>query len=138
MVVGERTIVNCKCNIYIYKSPHHQLTQTIVILATGVICLFTSIVGYVGIMLNNRAILTIYNLLLWPSFGMIAAIGYTAYRRNKWNLEGKLSYQWHYDLDADGRARVQANVSLFFFFFLYPIYLYQNSFLLCIASLLWL
>jgi hypothetical protein len=93
------------------KSPH-LITQTIVILATGVICLFTSIVGYVGIMLNNRAILTIYNLLLWPSFGMIAAIGYTAYRRNKWNLEGKLSYQWHYDLDADGRARIQANVRI--------------------------
>ncbi|KAI8885158.1 hypothetical protein K501DRAFT_246548 [Backusella circina FSU 941] len=91
MVVGERTIVN-------------------LILATGAICLFTSIVGYVGIMLNNRAILTFYNLLLWPSFGMIAAIGYTAYRRNKWNLEGKLSYQWHYDLTADGRARVQANL----------------------------
>lgn len=43
---------------------------------------------------------------------MIAAIGYTAYRRNKWNLEGKLSYQWHYDLDADGRARIQANVRI--------------------------
>jgi hypothetical protein len=43
---------------------------------------------------------------------MIAAIGYTAYRKNKWNIEGKLSYQWHYDLDSDGRARIQANVSL--------------------------
>lgn len=82
------------------------------ILATGVICLFTSLVGYAGIMLNNRVILSIYNLLLWPSFGMIAAIGYTAYRKNKWNIEGKLSYQWHYDLDSDGRARIQANVSI--------------------------
>lgn len=79
-------------------------------MATGVICLFTSLVGYTGIMLNNRAILSLYNLLLWPSFGMIAAIGYTAYRKNKWNIEGKLSYQWHYDLDSDARARIQANV----------------------------
>lgn len=83
----------------------------LVVLATGVICLFTSLVGYTGIMLNNRAILTFYNLLLWPCFGIIAAIGYTAYRKNKWNLEGKLSYQWHYKLDSDGRARIQANVS---------------------------
>lgn len=77
--------------------------------------------GYTGIMLNNRAILSMYNLLLWPSFGMIAAIGYASYRRNKWNIEGKLSYQWHYDLDADGRARIQANVSIEhpFFFYLY-------------------
>ncbi|CAO3643481.1 unnamed protein product [Mucor hiemalis] len=91
VLVGERMVLN-------------------LILATGVICLFTSLVGYAGIMLNNRVILSIYNLLLWPSFGMIAAIGYTAYRKNKWNIEGKLSYQWHYDLDSDGRARIQANL----------------------------
>ena len=86
--------------------------MTLVILATGVICLSTSLVGYAGIMLNNRVLLSIYNLLLWPSFGLIAAIGYAAYRKNKWNIEGKLSYQWHYDLDSDSRARIQANVSV--------------------------
>ncbi|KAI8136667.1 hypothetical protein BJV82DRAFT_526760 [Fennellomyces sp. T-0311] len=61
-------------------------------------------------MLNNRAILTFYNLFLWVCFGMIAAIGYVAYRKNKWNIEGKLSYQWHYELTSDGRARIQANL----------------------------
>ncbi|RCH98811.1 hypothetical protein CU097_012488 [Rhizopus azygosporus] len=91
VIVGEKLILN-------------------LILATGAICLFTSLLGYTGIMLNNRAVLTFYNLLLWPCFGMIAAIGYTAYRKNKWNLEGKLSYQWHYLLDSDGRARIQANL----------------------------
>lgn len=63
-------------------------------------------------MLNNRAILTVYNILLWPCFALIAAIGYVSYRKNKWNLEGKLSYQWHYTLSANDRARIQANVSL--------------------------
>ncbi|KAI8334741.1 tetraspanin Tsp2 [Chlamydoabsidia padenii] len=92
VIVGERVILN-------------------LILATGAICLFTSLLGYVGIMLNNRPILTIYNLLLWVCFGTIASIGYTAYRKNKWNIEGKLSYQWHYDLDSDARSRIQANVS---------------------------
>ncbi|CAO3679013.1 unnamed protein product [Rhizopus stolonifer] len=91
ILVGERPILN-------------------LILTTGVICLFTSLVGYVGIMLNNRAILTWYNLFMWPCFGLIAAIGYTAYRKNKWNIEGKLSYQWHYNLNSDGRARIQANL----------------------------
>ena len=59
------------------------------ITATGVICLFSSIVGFAGIMLNNRAILTFYNLFLWACFGMIAAIGYVAYRKSKWNIEVK-------------------------------------------------
>ncbi|KAI9012552.1 tetraspanin Tsp2 [Phycomyces nitens] len=90
LIVGERIILNCK--------------------STGVICLFTSLLGYVGIMLNNRAVLTIYNLFLWVCFGLIAAVGYTAYRKNKWNIEGKLSYQWHYSLDSDGRARIQTNL----------------------------
>ncbi|KAI9322406.1 hypothetical protein BX666DRAFT_1894552 [Dichotomocladium elegans] len=80
------------------------------VLATGIICLVTSLLGYTGIMLNNRAILAYYNLLLWGCLGMIAAIGYVAYRKNKWNIEGKLSYQWHYLLTSDGRARVQANL----------------------------
>ncbi|KAI7871529.1 tetraspanin Tsp2 [Spinellus fusiger] len=86
LIVGERMLLNC------------------------VICLFTSLLGYAGIMLNNRAVLTFYNLLLWVSFGMIAAVGYTSYRKNKWNIEGKLSYQWHYSLDADDRARIQTNL----------------------------
>lgn len=103
---------------------------SLVVLATGVICLLTSLVGYTGIMLNNRAILTVYNLLLWPCFGIIAAIGYTAYRKNKWNLEGKLSYQWHYKLNSDGRARIQANVS--------PSPSISTVTDLKIASLLWL
>ncbi|KAI9258100.1 Tetraspanin family-domain-containing protein [Phascolomyces articulosus] len=91
VIVGERMILN-------------------LITATGVICLFSSILGFVGIMLNNRAVLTFYNLFLWVCFGMIAAIGYVAYRKAKWNIEGKLSYQWHYDLTSDGRSRIQANL----------------------------
>ncbi|KAJ2955424.1 hypothetical protein NQZ79_g8574 [Umbelopsis isabellina] len=78
--------------------------------AAGSICLFTSFVGYSGIMLNNRAILTFYNFLLWPCFALIAAIGYVSYRKQKWNLEGKLSFQWHYTLSSSDRARIQANL----------------------------
>ncbi|CDH51974.1 tetraspanin tsp2 [Lichtheimia corymbifera JMRC:FSU:9682] len=91
VIVGERKILN-------------------LIIATGAICLASSLLGYVGIMLNNRAVLTFYNLLLWVCFGLIASIGYVAYRKAKWNIQGKLSYQWHYDLTPDGRARLQANL----------------------------
>lgn len=112
VLVGERMILNCKM-IYKWNNSYLQMSKIIfytVILSTGVVCLFTSLLGYVGIMLNNRPVLSIYNLFLWPCFGLIAAIGYTAYRKNKWNIEGKLSYQWHYDLDSDARARIQANL----------------------------
>lgn len=80
------------------------------ILATGCVCLFTSLLGYVGIMLNNRAILSYYCLLLWPCFGLIAAVGYTAFRKNKWEIDRKLSFQWHRTLTPDGRSRIQANL----------------------------
>ncbi|ORX62997.1 hypothetical protein DM01DRAFT_1331094 [Hesseltinella vesiculosa] len=80
------------------------------ILSTGVVCLATSLLGYVGIMLNNRTILAVYNLFLWVCFGLIAAIGYYSYRRNKWNISGKLSQQWHRFLSPAGRAAIQANL----------------------------
>ena len=80
---------------------------------TGTLCVFTALVGYVGIILNNRTVLTCYNLLLWVTFAMVASIGYVSYRKNKWNIDGKLSYQWHYDLTSNGRTRIQANVRTF-------------------------
>lgn len=90
VMVGEPTILNRKSMIFILAAPEKKKEDSIcfpVVTATGAICLFTSLLGYVGIMLNNRAVLTFYNLFLWVCFGLIAAIGYTAYRKNKWNIE---------------------------------------------------
>ena len=81
--------------------------------ATGTLCVITSLVGYVGIILNNRTVLAFYNILLWITFALVASIGYVSYRKNKWNIDGKLSYQWHYDLTSNGRTRIQANVRTF-------------------------
>ncbi|RUP51137.1 hypothetical protein BC936DRAFT_149746 [Jimgerdemannia flammicorona] len=78
--------------------------------AMGGLCLLTSLLGYTGIMLNNRGILAIYNVLLWPCFALIASVGYVSYRKNKWNLEAKLRNQWHDIFDRDDRSRVQANL----------------------------
>ncbi|KAL1922860.1 uncharacterized protein VTP21DRAFT_9236 [Calcarisporiella thermophila] len=77
--------------------------------AASVMCLITSFVGYVGILLNSRRVLTVYNILLWPCFSMILAIGYIAYRKAKWNLEAKLSYQWHRQFSSVDRERMQNN-----------------------------
>ncbi|KAI8967013.1 hypothetical protein BDF20DRAFT_840547 [Mycotypha africana] len=90
-LIGERTLAN-------------------LITITGCICLCTSLLGYTGIVLHHRPILAIYNLLLWICLGFIASIGYYSYRRMKWNIEGKLSYQWHYQLSSQDRATIQANL----------------------------
>ncbi|ORZ03192.1 hypothetical protein BCR43DRAFT_466609 [Syncephalastrum racemosum] len=87
-----------------------EKTLLLLVTVAGSLCLFTSVVGYFGTMLNHRPALTLYNLLLWACFGVIAAIGYSSYRKNKWNIEGKLSYQWHYGLTPGGRARIQTNL----------------------------
>jgi hypothetical protein len=61
-------------------------------------------------MLNNRAILAVYNFMMWPCFAMIASVGYVSYRKAKWNLDGKLSFQWHYGFQPADRSRIQANL----------------------------
>ncbi|KAL1915673.1 uncharacterized protein VTP21DRAFT_6432 [Calcarisporiella thermophila] len=91
IIVGERLILN-------------------LLTAASVFCLFSAFVGYAGILLNNRKILTVYNMLLWPCFSLILAIGYVAYRNAKWNLEAKLSFQWHRVFSPSDRQRIQANL----------------------------
>ncbi|ORX97923.1 hypothetical protein K493DRAFT_215191, partial [Basidiobolus meristosporus CBS 931.73] len=43
---------------------------------------------------NNRRILTIWALILWVIFILIAVVGYLAYKRQLWNLRAKLGHQW--------------------------------------------
>lgn len=96
--MGERKILNCKLFSFqqYIKSNEALIWFLLVITATGAICLASSLLGYVGIMLNNRAVLTFYNLFLWVCFGLIASIGYVAYRKAKWNIQVTMSfvYTW--------------------------------------------
>lgn len=67
----------------------------------------TSLVGWSGILLNNRAFLAVYNLLLWVTFALLVVPGYVTYRRRAFNLEGKINSQWSRSLGTDGRLRIQ-------------------------------
>lgn len=82
------------------------------ILSTGCICLFTSLLGYAGIMLNNRAALTFYNMLMWPCLALIASIGYVAYRKalptRPTILYQRLSQAWHDFFTSTDRKVIQA------------------------------
>jgi hypothetical protein len=72
---------------------------------------FTSLIGFSGIMLNNRPFLAVYTFLLWVCLGLLVAPGYMTYKQRTFNLEGKLNLQWSRVLGTEGRLRIQDAVS---------------------------
>ncbi|KAF7331643.1 hypothetical protein MKEN_00044000 [Mycena kentingensis (nom. inval.)] len=72
--------------------------------------LFTSIIGFAGILLNNRAFLAVYTFMLWVTFGLLVVPGYLTYKRRNLNLEGKVNQQWSQSLGATGRLRIQSEL----------------------------
>jgi hypothetical protein len=86
--------------------------RTELILSTIATCfgILTSLVGWAGILLNNRAFLAVYTFLLWVCFAFLVAPGYITYKRRTFNLEGKVNREWSRDLGIDGRARVQGQL----------------------------
>ncbi|KAF8878723.1 hypothetical protein BD779DRAFT_1447493, partial [Infundibulicybe gibba] len=81
-----------------------ELVVSTLAASVGVI---TSMVGWAGILLNNRSFLAIYTFLLWVCFIFLAAPGYMTYKRKNFNLEGKINAQWSRDLGIVGRRRIQ-------------------------------
>ena len=71
---------------------------------------FASLIGWSGILLNNRAFLAVYTLLLWVTFALLVVPGYVTYRRRTFNLEGKVNAQWSRVLGTQGRLRIQTEL----------------------------
>lgn len=69
--------------------------------------LFTSVIGWAGILLNNRGFLAWYALLTWITFTFLVTPGYITYRKFAYNLEGKVNLQWSQKLGAMGRMKIQ-------------------------------
>jgi len=69
--------------------------------------IFTSVIGWAGILLNNRGFLAWYTFLSWITFGLLVTPGYITYKRRTFNLEGKVNAQWSQKLGAQGRMRIQ-------------------------------
>ncbi|PPQ95638.1 hypothetical protein CVT26_008667 [Gymnopilus dilepis] len=69
--------------------------------------IFTSVIGWAGILLNNRGFLAWYTFLSWVTFALLVTPGYITYKRRTFNLEGKINAQWSRDLGAEGRLRIQ-------------------------------
>jgi len=68
--------------------------------------IFTSLIGWAGILLNNRSFLAWYTFLTWITFAFLVVPGYLTYKRRTFNLEGKINDQWS-SLDTDDRLRIQ-------------------------------
>ncbi|KAG6826563.1 hypothetical protein H0H92_015296 [Tricholoma furcatifolium] len=72
--------------------------------------IFTSVIGWAGVVLNNRSFLAVYTFLLWITFAFLVVPGYVSYRWQAFNLQGKINLQWSRDLGAEGRARIQTQL----------------------------
>lgn len=68
---------------------------------------FTCMIGWSGILLNNRSFLAMYTFLLWVCFAFLVTPGYITYKRRVFNLEGKINSEWSRELGAEGRLRIQ-------------------------------
>ena len=79
------------------------------VVSTLAACLgiFTALVGWAGILLNNRSFLAVYTFLLWITFIFLVTPGYMTYKRRTFNLEGKINAQWSRQIGPKGRLRIQ-------------------------------
>jgi hypothetical protein len=82
-------------------------TELIISTLAAAVGIITSLVGWAGILLNNRSFLAVYTFLLWITFVLLVTPGYLTYKRRTFNLEGKINAQWSRDLGAEGRLRIQ-------------------------------
>ena len=69
--------------------------------------IITSLIGWSGILLNNRSFLAVYTAALWIVFIFLITPGYVTYKKRTFNLEGKVNKQWSEDLGALGRLAIQ-------------------------------
>ncbi|KAA1477993.1 hypothetical protein DENSPDRAFT_787427 [Dentipellis sp. KUC8613] len=69
--------------------------------------IFTSLIGWSGILLNNRSFLAVYTFLLWICFALLVIPGYVTYKKHTFNLDAKTSAQWSDDLGIPDWLRIQ-------------------------------
>ncbi|KAJ7740569.1 hypothetical protein B0H16DRAFT_1664462 [Mycena metata] len=82
-------------------------TELILTTTAAAMALLTALIGWGGIVLNNRGFLAVYTFFLWISFALLVAPGYITYKKFAFNLEGKVNKQWSTGLGAEGRLRIQ-------------------------------
>ncbi|KAG0023598.1 hypothetical protein BGZ82_010690 [Podila clonocystis] len=82
-----------------------------IMMAAAPLGIFVALIGFVGILSQNRKVLSIYTILLWPLFGLITAVGYICYRRLHVSLYQKLKFSWINEYSRDDRLVIQNALS---------------------------
>lgn len=82
-------------------------TELIMSTLAATLAVITSLLGWAGLLLNNRAFLATYTLFLWFTFAFLVIPGYLTYKKRAFNLEGKLNLQWSRQLGVAGRMHIQ-------------------------------
>ncbi|KAG0032200.1 hypothetical protein BGZ81_011455 [Podila clonocystis] len=83
----------------------------LLMMAAAPLGIFVALIGFVGILSQNRKVLSIYTILLWPLFGLITAVGYICYRRLHVSLYQKLKFSWINEYSRDDRLVIQNALS---------------------------
>jgi hypothetical protein len=83
--------------------------NTELVLSTVAACvgILTSLIGWAGILLNNRGFLAWYTFLTWITFAFLIIPGYLTYKNRTFNLEGKINAQWSRSFPTADRLRIQ-------------------------------
>jgi len=84
-----------------------SMTELIMSTLAASFGLFVSVIGWAGILMNNRSFLAVYSFLLWISLAFLVVPGYLTYKRRSLNLELKINAQWSQKLGSLGRLRIQ-------------------------------
>ncbi|KAI0064053.1 hypothetical protein BV25DRAFT_1933706 [Artomyces pyxidatus] len=90
-----------------------ELIVSTIAAAAGII---TSLVGWAGILLNNRSFCALYTFFLWICFALLTIPGYLTFKRRNFNLDGKINAQWSDQLSVDGWLRIQNQLNCCGFF----------------------
>jgi hypothetical protein len=80
------------------------------------LAILTSLLGFAGVLLNNRSFLAVYTFLTWICFGLLVTPGYITYKHRLLNLDGKLSNQWSRLLNSEQRLHIQSHLNCCGFF----------------------
>ncbi|KAG0296715.1 hypothetical protein BGZ96_008760 [Linnemannia gamsii] len=78
--------------------------------AASIFGIGSALVGLVGIFRENRKWLSLYTIVLWPSFALYIAVGYIAFRRAKQDLRAHIKDEWLYKYTREQRLLVQRNL----------------------------
>ncbi|KAH9984078.1 hypothetical protein BJV74DRAFT_848825 [Russula compacta] len=69
--------------------------------------IITCLIGWAGILLNNRSFLAVYTFFLWLCFALLVTPGYLSFKRRNFNLDGKANFQWARQFGLNEWLRIQ-------------------------------